>query len=302
MKPNNLIIGCLCAFGCETLYGLSYIFTKAAMQTASPFTLLGWRFIIAITVIGICIYFRLIKINLKGKPLKPLLIVSLFSPCIYFIGETIGISHTTASESGVFLATIPVASLIASTLILKNKPSKLQIIGIFITLSGVLVTIFAVGVTSSLSGIGYISLFASVISYALFSVHVEKSNFYTEVEITFIMLVAGALVFGILAICEAIFYGTVKELFLFPFTESSFFMAIMYQGIGCSILAFFLYNVAISKIGVNRTSSFIGVATVVSIVAGAFFLDETFSIYQIAGVLVIITGVYIANYKVDRYN
>ena len=116
------------------------------------------------------------------------------------------------------------------------------------------------------------------------------------------MLVAGALVFGILAICEAIFYGTVKELFLFPFTESSFFMAIMYQGIGCSILAFFLYNVAISKIGVNRTSSFIGVATVVSIVAGAFFLDETFSIYQIAGVLVIITGVYIANYKVDRYN
>ena len=70
----------------------------------------------------------------------------------------------------------------------------------------------------------------------------------------------------------------------------------LYQGIGCSVLAFFLSNVAIAKIGVNRTSSFIGVATVVSIIAGAFILKESFT-RQIVGAAVIIIGVYTANAK-----
>ena len=80
-----------------------------------------------------------------------------------------------------------------------------------------------------------------------------------------------------------------------PFKNSSFLIAIFYQGVGCSVLAFFLYNVAIAKIGVNRTSSFIGVSTVVSIIAGVLLLGENFSAYQIIGVIIIITGVYIAN-------
>lgn len=52
-------------------------------------------------------------------------------------------------------------------------------------------------------------------------------------------------------------------------------------------------NVAISKIGVNRASSFSGVATVVSIIAGALFLGESFSLVQRIGAAVILLGVYI---------
>ncbi|MCR4650462.1 MAG: methyltransferase domain-containing protein [Lachnospiraceae bacterium] len=62
-----------------------------------------------------------------------------------------------------------------------------------------------------------------------------------------------------------------------------FLISVLYQGVRCSILAFFLSNHAIAKIGVNRTSSFIGVATVVSIVAGALLLKEPFTIWQVIG-------------------
>ena len=82
-----------------------------------------------------------------------------------------------------------------------------------------------------------------------------------------------------------------------PFRDKGFMTAILYQGIGCSIGAFFLSNVAIAKIGVNRTSSFIGVATVVSVISGAVVLKETFTVYQIIGAAVIIIGVYTANAK-----
>ena len=294
-EQNNLIIGCLCALGCETIFGLSYIFTKKATSLASEFSLLGWRFFISTLIMSILIMIGFIKVNLKGKPIKPLLFVALFNPCVYFIGETIGISNTTASESGVFLACIPVASLVASTFILKEKPSKIQTIGILITLLGVMVTVFAVGASTSLSFIGYAFLAIAVISYALYSVFVEKASDYTETEITYIMLLIGAIVFGTVAICEALINGNIVELITLPFKEKDFAVAILYQGIGSSILAFLLSNMAISKIGVNRTSSFIGVSTVVSIAAGAFLLKETFTIYQIIGAIIIIIGIYTAN-------
>lgn len=296
-NQKNNMVGILCAIGCETLYGLSYIFTKQATACASELALLGWRFFLAVIVMSLCVLLGLIKVNLKGKPLKPLLLVALCSPCVYFIAETIGISHTTASESGVFLACIPVASLIASTLILKEKPSKMQLIGILITLAGVLITVFAVSASSSLSVLGYAFLLVAVVSYALYSVFVDKAAAYTGAEITYVMLLSGAALFVLLAVTEAGVYGTLVELVRLPFQEPSFLIAILYQGIGCSVLAFFLSNLAISKIGVNRTSSFIGIATVVSILTGALLLREAFTGFQIAGAVIIIAGVYTANIK-----
>ena len=291
------MIGSLCALGCEVLYGMSYVFTKQATLSASALSLLGWRFVLAFFVLSILVIIGAINVDLKGKSIRPLLLVALFSPVIYFIGETVGISNTTASESGVFLACIPVAALIASTLILKKKPSKLQIIGILITLAGVLVTVFAVGATSSFSIVGYAFLLMAVVSYALYCVFVDKADSYSGMEITYMMLAAGAIVFAVLALVEAFSNRNIGHLLTLPFKETDFMIAVIYQGIGCSVFAFFLSNVAIAKIGVNRTSSFIGVATVVSIVAGVLLLHENLSIGQIIGAVVIIIGVYTANAK-----
>ena len=297
IKPRKTAIGVLCAIGCEIFFGLSYLFTKTATETAGAFALLGWRFLVAFVVMSLCVASGAVKIKLKGKPIKPLLLVALFNPCIYFIGETIGISRTTASESGAFLACIPVASLLASALLLKSKPTRIQLIGILITLLGVLTTVFAVGATSSLSVVGYALLLVAVLSYALYSVFVEKAAAYTGAEITYVMLIVGAVVFGAIAVLEALANGGLGELAALPFRNADFLVTILYQGVGCSILAFFMSNVAIARIGVNRASSFIGVSTVVSIAAGALLLKETFTAWQIIGAVVIILGVYTANVK-----
>lgn len=302
MKTDNvasrdILIGSLAALVCEFIFGFSYMVTKYAVESASPFALLGWRFLVAFVIMSLTLAFGFIKIDLRGKSIGPLLIVAIFSPCTYFIGETIGIIHTTASESGVFLACIPVASLIASTLFLKKKPSRIQLIGILITLFGVVLTVFALGVESSLSLMGYSFLFMAVISYAFYSVFVEKARAYTGLEITYIMLAVGALVFGIIAVLEAFINRNIAGLIYLPFRDLAFAKAILYQGIICSIVAFFLSNIAISKIGVNKTASFIGVSTVVSILSGALLLGEKFTGIQILGAVIILLGVYTANIK-----
>mgnify|MGYP001640015566 CR=1 FL=1 len=168
------------------------------------------------------------------------------------------------------------------------------------TLIGVIFTVLTVEISESLSVFGYCFLLMAVISYALYSTFVEKTNEYTDIEITYIMLILGATVFTSFVIIEAIVAKNITNLIFLPFKNSSFLIAIFYQGVGCSVLAFFLYNVAIAKIGVNRTSSFVGVSTVVSIIAGVLLLAEKFSTYQVIGVIIIITGVYVANAKENR--
>ena len=229
---NKTLIGCLCALSCEVLFGLSYVFTKQATESTGAFELLGWRFFTAFLVMTLLVFTGIVKINLKGKKIKSLLSVALFSPVIYFIGETVGIANTSASESGVFLACIPVASLIASAWILKKKPTRRQAVGIAITLVGVLVTVFAAGISASLSVTGYLFLTAAVISYALYSVFVEKAADFTEAEITYTQLCSGALVFVVTALVQGFANGTAAELMALPFQNIHFLIAILYQGIG----------------------------------------------------------------------
>ena len=295
MKVNHLIAGCLCALGAETLFGLSYYFTKQATDLVDPFAFLGWRFLIAAGAMIVGALTGVIKIDLKGKKLKPLILVAFFNPAAYFFLEILGISNTTASESGVVLACIPIASLVASAVFLKEMPHRRQVAGILVTLAGALVTVLAVGASSSLSVFGYVMLLGAMVAYALYCVSVDKAAEFTGIEITFVMMAAGGIVFPVLAVAEAALAGDVGTLLTLPFAVPGFLKAILYTGFGASILGAFLSNLAIAKIGVNRSSSFIGVSTVVSIVAGVLLLGEAFSVAQLIGAVLILAGIYIAN-------
>lgn len=295
MEKKKTIKGCLCAIFCEILFGLSYLFTKHATTSVSPLTLLSWRFAIAFLVINLCVALGVVKISLRGKRLLPLFWIAVFQPVIYFVGETVGISLTTASESGAVLSVIPAATLIAGGLILKEKPTKLQAAGVCITMAGVMVCVLSKGMEASFNPLGYLMLLMAVISYSLYSVFSEKAVSFSSAEKTYVMIAFGAVVFTAAALVQNLRTGTLPEFLSAPFTNPALLTAVLYQGIGCSILAFFLYNLAIATIGTNRSASFVGISTVVSILAGVFFLKEQFSTFQAAGAFFVIGGVYLAN-------
>ena len=114
---NKIILGCLAAATCEILFGLSFIFTKSITAQVSDLALISWRFVTAFLFINLYFLISRRRININGRNLKPLTRIAILNPIIYFICETIGIRMTTASESGAFLACIPVVALIMSSLI-----------------------------------------------------------------------------------------------------------------------------------------------------------------------------------------
>jgi len=297
---NKVLIGSLCAIGCETCYGLSYGFTKAATLVASPFALLAWRFVVAVLFLGAGILLGIARVDFRGKSLRALLPVVALCPALYFIGETFGIKFSGASESGIFLAVIPVVAIIASTIMLRKRPSRQQVVGICITFAGVVTTTLAAGLRPSFSVPGYLFLLLAVLSYSLYMVYVIRAHEFSGVELTFAMLVAGAVTYVLLACLEALIDGGgagIVALLTLPTREHTVLWAALYQGIVCGAISFLLGNVAIQYLGVNRDASFVGISTFVSILAGVLLLGEPFSLLQGVGAAIIIAGVIIANWR-----
>ncbi len=262
---NKIILGCLAAATCEILFGLSFIFTKSITAQVSDLALISWRFVTAFLFINLYFLFSRRRLKINGRNLKPLTRIAILNPIIYFICETIGIRMTTASESGAFLACIPVVALIMSSLILKEWPSRWQVVGVITTLIGIIIAVFAAGGSTHFSLVGYLILGLAVVSYALYCVDVERASQFSSLEITYFMLASGCTI------------------------------TILYQGLGCSVLGYLLSNFAIANIGVNRTASFIGISTIISILAAVVVLGEPFSQLQIFAGILVVLGVYVAN-------
>ncbi len=299
-NKNKAVSGVICAFASEILFGFSFLFTKTATASVSAITLLSWRFLVAFIVINLCILFRLVKVDFRKKSIRPLLVIAIFQPVIYFLGETVGIDLTTASESGTIIAFYPLLTLVCSAWILRHAPTKFQVAGIGIATAGIVLIILTQGMMVSFNPFGYSILFVALFSCSLYSVFSEKAVEFTSAEKTYVMMGLGAVIFTLMALIEHAVNGTMIDYLTLPVRSKDFLIAILYLGIGCSVAAFLLYNTAIANIGSNRAASFVGVSTVVAETASVLILKEHFTVYQIIGTTLVVMGVYSANITLKK--
>ena len=119
------------------VFGFSFLFTKTALDNLDMFQLLGSRFFVAAVFMLVLRVTKRIKVEITAAKVRGLLLVVLFQPILYFIFETIGVDRTSASESGVLIALIPVAVAIFAGLILKERLSFWQWLSIWASVAGV---------------------------------------------------------------------------------------------------------------------------------------------------------------------
>ena len=91
---------------CNAIFGLSFLFSKVALDYAEPSVMLSIRFLTAFTVMSLILLTGKQKVSFKNKPVGKLLLMGLVQPVIYYICETLGIALTTASFSGVMIGLI----------------------------------------------------------------------------------------------------------------------------------------------------------------------------------------------------
>ncbi len=292
---NKRISGIIAAIAAQVMFGFSFMFTKNATGIASPIELLSWRFITAALLFLVLIKLGVFKVNFKGKDLKPALILAFLHPICYFLCENSGVSLTTASESGTIIAAIPIFTLVLAVIFLKSKPTRGQVFGILIGIVGVLFTVLSQESKPTFNALGYVLLFGAVIAYSFFGLFSEKTKQFDAVEKAVIMIFTGAVGFTLIAVIGTLLNGTFGEFIRLPFTSREFLTAVLYLSIGSSIIAFSCNNYSIAALGMTASATFSGITTIVSVLAGVIFLGESFTIWQIIGMLLIILGVFFAN-------
>jgi drug/metabolite transporter (DMT)-like permease len=298
---DRVRLGVIAAVATELLYGCSFAFTKNATETIDPFTLLGWRFFLALLAMLVLIGLRVIRLRITRATLRPLLVLAAFQPILYYATETFGVMRTTASESGLIIASLPVAIMVTSLIVVRRRPSRWQVGGIAVTLAGVIVTVIAGGLSAHFDPLGYAMLLAAVFSYALYAAFVERyAQSVTDIDKTFAMVVSGAVIFGTIAVAQHGAQGSLDVLVSLPFVRPDFAVAIAYLALGSTIGAFFLQNVAIGQLGSTRFSTFVGLSTLATLLSGALALGERLSPGQLIGGGVILIGVYVANRRHTR--
>jgi drug/metabolite transporter (DMT)-like permease len=282
------------------IFGFSYLFIDAALDIFTPFELLAYRFALAAAVLTLLAAIRTIKIDLKGKPLRMLLLLSFFQPVLYFICETMSVKYTSVSETGIFVAFIPIFVMILAYFILKEKPYGKQAVFILISVSGaVFNVVMSGGFEYRGNPLGIMFLTGIVLTAGGYNILCRKSSeMFSSVEITFVMMWAGAVIFNVLHLTEKLCFGASGS-FALLFTVNGA-VPIVYLGIFSSIGAFFSLNYMLSKLSAASASVYIQAVSVVTILSGIIVLGETLRWFQIIGGLLILTGAFGTNYYENK--
>ena len=178
-------------------------------------------------------------------------------------------------------------------LILKEKVTFKQWAAILSAVAGVVLIIAAKGLTlGSAYFLGYLVLFGAVLAAALYNTLSRKASAVcTPFEITFVMIWVGAIIFNAIGLALAGAEGRFSRYFsdALPFGILS---GILYLSILSSIIAFFCWNFALSKIKSSVSSVFSNFTTVVSILAGVAFNKEKLYWLQLAGAAIVFLSIW----------
>ena len=292
-KNSKATLGALLGY---SIFGFSFLFSKTALDFASPFFLLGVRFLVAFVALNLVLLFGKTKISFKRKPVGSLLLLGFIQPVCYFIFETYGINSTSAAFSGVMIGMVPVVGLIFGVLFLKEKCTFLQGICTVFSVFGVYLT--TSGGFGNVSAKGFLLLFGAVVSAALFTILSRKTaEHFSAFERTYIMFLLGSAVFAPVAFFEN---RSDVSAMLKPLSEPLFWVSMLYLAVVSSVCAFLLINSALNHIPAGRALIFSNFTMVISVLAGIFIMGDSFSATQLFGIAIITLSVFGVSYQKEK--
>ena len=281
----------------NSIFGFSFLFSKIALELTIPSVMLAVRFTVAFIALNLVVLFGKLtgklEFSLRGKPLKYVLLLALFQPGIYFVAESYGIKLTSSAFAGTIIAVIPIAGILCDVFLMHAKVGKKQIFCSLGSVLGVIITTLGAQDMKS-SVLGVLLLLISVAAGALFYVFSKKSGeYFNALERTYMMFAMGTVLYVTFALIEC--RGSYTELIIPALSTPAFWGCIVYLSIVSSVMAFLLLNYGSSYVSVSEASIFANLTTVISIAAGVIFVNETFTLWQMIGAIIIVGSVYISS-------
>lgn len=270
-------------------WSFSFIWFKVANKTFHPITIVFIRLLFSTILMTTFLVVTKNYMKIKKSDLKLFLMLALFEPFFYFLGESFGLTYVSATVCSVLIATIPVFATIGAWLIFKEKLKAINYAGIILSFMGVLV--FILNTDGSLSfnikGLGLLTLAVlSAVGYNLTLSHLIET--YTPVYIVNVQNLIGATLF-----LPLFLIFDFKHFISTPFTFNMF-KPIIELSIFASCGAFILFAYSVKNMGITKANVFSNCIPVFTAFFSFILMGDKLTVQNIAGMAIVIAGLFMS--------
>ncbi|WP_339304207.1 DMT family transporter [Paenibacillus sp. FSL R5-0519] len=274
------------------IIGLSFLFVKMTVTVAHPIDVLAHRFALSLIVVSIPVIMGWIKIRLSLRDLWRIIPLGLLSPVLFFAFQAFGLVSSNSSEAGIIQAMAPVFTLILASVFLKERTSTMQKLFLLLSVAGVVFIFMMQGNGMSLGNLkGIALLLLSTVCFAGYGVLARPlTQKYKPMELTWVTLMVGCVVFNAVSLVRHASSGSMMD-YIKPLGDASYLGALAYLAILSTMISTLLASYALTHLEASQMSVFSNLSTLISIVGGAWILNEPVGSHHYIGALLIIAGV-----------
>jgi drug/metabolite transporter (DMT)-like permease len=271
------------------VWGTTFVSTKVLLLDFQPIEILFFRFVLGYAAL-LLVYPHRLRLDDRKQEIC-FALAGLSGVFVYFLFENIALTYTQASNVGVIISAAPFFTAILSRQVLKSD-EKLHanfFTGFVIAMTGIFLISFQ-GKALQLNPIGDLLSLGAAMVWACYSVLTRKiSGFgYHTIQTTRRIFAYG------LAFMAPVLFLFDFNWDLSRFTDPVNGLNMVFLGLGASALCFATWSFAVKALGAVKTSIYIYLVPVITIIASILILQEQITGMAAAGVVLTIAGLFVS--------
>jgi drug/metabolite transporter (DMT)-like permease len=275
------------------VWGASFVATKVALAYLSPTTVVWLRFAMGVVILGLAVWLRR---QFSLPPARELLYLALLG----FLGisfhqwlQSTALLTTQATNTAWIVATTPIFMSLLGWLVLRERLTAPQGLGIAVAAIGVVLVVSGGDLTALAAGqfgtLGDFLVLISSVNWAFFSALSRRGlRRYPATRMMFYVMGFGWLFISIVFLAGN---GPAE----IPALPLDGWLAVGFLGVFCSGLAYIFWFDALQRLPVAQTGAFIYFEPLVTLVVAAWVLSEPILLASIVGGVAILFGVWLVN-------
>ena len=297
MNQNNKFFIAAIYLVCATLFwaGNFIVGKTASINEIPPISLNFYRWFVAWLILLPFTFRELIKKkdyilnNIGLFIVLGITAVTIFNSALFY-----SLKFTQVISGVLMISTVPVMIIFISSLLKIEKTNFFQIIGVGLSLTGVLfiITKADIGLLKNLDfNRGDLIMIIAMLSWATYSALLKKKKY----ELSQISLLQVVISFGVIFLIPLYFIdmnmGNSIKL------EKPFFLILTYVVLFPGLASFFFWIKGVALIGANRSGVFLHLMPIFGALMAMVIFNEKFMFYHLLGAAFILMGIILSNRK-----
>jgi len=267
----------------------AFIAGKLSVEEFPPVSLTFFRFLIASAVIFVILAVKERDISIKKEDLPIFLALGVIGMIGYHILFFMALKYTSPVNAALIGAINPLVTTIFSVVFLKEKIRIVNILAIMVSLSGVvlIVTNGSLDFFADMKfNVGDMLMLVAVVCWAAYAIISKRALArYSPIKVT-------SYAFLVCTVMLLPFLPLESPMQFLPQTTIGGWTSVVYMAIFASVGGYLIQQMSIKKMGPSKTSLYVNLVPVFSMVLAFFILGEAISAVKVAAASLIIGGVY----------